>query len=224
VDNVFVRLVAYYAVFFAVVYAVSQLFPSLPEAITRERARHVLAGVPTGAVAEQRIAEMSRLYPASGELVAVVGTSMIAALALSLPIAWVYGWTSRKKSYSRSFAQSIMVFPVAVALVVFLVKGSLALAFSLAGIVAAVRFRSPLPETRDAVFLFLVIGIGLSVGVQLVSVAILASIIFNFTMITISVTRFGARPRRMRGFVLEPRPPREPASNGEAGPERDSEP
>jgi len=200
-----VRLVAYYALFFAIVTTIANVFPALPEALSRERARHVMAGVPTDAAAADRIAEMDRLYPASSELVAVVGASMCVALALSLPVAWVYGWTSRKKVYSRSFAQSMVVFPIAVALVVFLVKGSLALAFSLAGIVAAVRFRSPLPETRDAVYLFLVIGIGLAVGVQLVVVAILASVIFNTTMIAISVTDFGARPRRMSGFQLEPR-------------------
>ena len=85
----------------------------------------------------------------------------------------------------------------------FLVKGSLALAFSLAGIVAAVRFRTSLSDTGDAVFLFVVIGIGLSAGVQLLSVSFIASVFFNGVALAVWRTQFAARPSRLVGLQLQ---------------------
>jgi hypothetical protein len=207
-DNVLVRLGLYYTSIIGFFLLIVRFAPGFIEALARERARHALA-VDTDNIS---VSDINMLFgpgaPLSGEISLVAGTSMVMALLMALPVAWVYGWTSTSKSYSRGFAQSLLIFPVAVALVVFLVKGSLALAFSLAGIVAAVRFRSVLPQTRDAVFLFLVIGIGLSAGVQLVPVALIASVIFNLTMITITIVDFGSKPRRMRGLSLEPARPR----------------
>ena len=90
--------------------------------------------------------------------------------------------------------------PIAIALVVFLVKDSVALAFSLAGIVAAVRFRTSLNEPMDATYMFIVIGIGLAAGIQLGSVAILASVAFNAVVLGVWRMNYGAEPAVMSGF------------------------
>jgi hypothetical protein len=58
------------------------------------------------------------------------------------------------------------------------VRDSLALAFSLAGIVAAVRFRNNLRESGDAVYIFGAIGIGFASGIHALSVAAVLSIVF----------------------------------------------
>jgi hypothetical protein len=80
---------------------------------------------------------------------------------------------------------------VAVTGIVMIVKSSVALAFSLAGIVAAVRFRTTLDDTKDAVYVFLAIGVGLASGVQAVGVALALSVIFNAVVLTLWKTRFG---------------------------------
>jgi hypothetical protein len=66
-----------------------------------------------------------------------------------------------------------------------------ALAFSLAGIVAAVRFRTTLDDTKDAVYIFLAIGVGLASGIQAVGVAVALSVVFNLVVLTLWGTRFG---------------------------------
>jgi hypothetical protein len=66
---------------------------------------------------------------------------------------------------------------------VLVVQNSLALAFSLAGVVAAVRFRTTLRDARDVVFIFLAIAVGFASGVQTLIVAAMVSVIFNFTII-----------------------------------------
>ena len=102
--------------------------------------------------------------------------SLVLAFAVTLPVTWVYRWTRPGKKFSQAFAHTLLVMPIAIALVVFLVKGSLALAFSLAGIVAAVRFRASLQQPMDAVYMLTTIGIGLAAGTQLFKVAYLASV------------------------------------------------
>jgi hypothetical protein len=58
------------------------------------------------------------------------------------------------------------------------VHDSLALAFSLAGVVAAIRFRSNLKESRDAVYIFTAVGIGFAAGIRELGVGLLLSILF----------------------------------------------
>ena len=93
---------------------------------------------------------------------------------------------------------------VTIALVVFLVKGSLALAFSLAGIVAAVRFRTSLDEPIDAVYMFMAIGIGLAAGTQLTTVAYLASLMFVAISLGVWKINFGAKPAVLSGWRIVP--------------------
>lgn len=119
-----------------------------------------------------------------------VAAAMIGAALLALPVAWIYGLTRQKKGYLQSVVQTLMVLPPLVAGVVVLVKYSLALAFSLAGIVAAVRFRNNLEDSKDAVYIFLATAIGLAAAVQL-PVAAVISVVFNVIILALWYTDFG---------------------------------
>lgn len=119
-----------------------------------------------------------------------VAAAMIGAVLLALPVAWIYGLTRSKKGYQQSVVQTLMVLPPLVAGVVVLVKYSLALAFSLAGIVAAVRFRNTLEDSKDAVYIFLATAIGLAAAVQL-PVAAVISVVFNLIILSLWYTDFG---------------------------------
>ncbi|MBI1809819.1 MAG: hypothetical protein HYR75_07985, partial [Gemmatimonadetes bacterium] len=88
--------------------------------------------------------------------------AMASALALTLPIVWIYTLTRKKKGWQQSVVQTLLVLPVIVAGIVVLVKYSLALAFSLGGIVAAVRFRNSLDDTKDAAYILITTGVGLA--------------------------------------------------------------
>ena len=131
-----------------------------------------------------------------------VSLSLLFSFLFALPVTWVYRWTRPPKKYSQAFAQTLLVVPIAIALVVFLVKDSVALAFSLAGIVAAVRFRTSLNEPMDATYMFIVIGIGLAAGIQYGSVAILASVAFNTVALGVWRMNWGAEPAVLSGFKL----------------------
>ena len=104
---------------------------------------------------------------------------MISALVLVLPIALVYVRTRTRHKYDASLVQTVIVLPITVAAVLIVVQNSLALAFSLAGIVAAVRFRNTLKESRDAVYIFGALGIGFSTGVHQPAIAFALSLLFS---------------------------------------------
>jgi hypothetical protein len=103
---------------------------------------------------------------------------MIAALLLVLPIAFVYVRTRTRVKFDHSLVQTVIVLPIVVTAILVVVRDSLALAFSLAGIVAAVRFRNTLKESGDAVYIFGSIGIGFATGIHAISVAAVLSIVF----------------------------------------------
>lgn len=214
-SNVFVRLFAYYAIAIAIYISIPQVAPSVAKYVAQERARYV---APVSKSAMAPLVNFENLE--SDELLAQsltparmipVVMSMIGAFAISYPVALTYLWTRKTKKSTRVLGQMIVVMPVAIALVVFLVKESLALAFSLAGIVAAVRFRTTLSETPDAVYMLVAIGIGLAAGVQLLMVAWIASMIFVVASLLVNRYEFGSDPKQLDGFTLVDRPHDPPA-------------
>lgn len=95
----------------------------------------------------------------------VIGVlSLIGALIFAIPVVRVYAITMRQHGYDGSFIRLLAALPIVVAGVVQVVRGDIALAFALAGIVAAVRFRTTVKDLQDAVFAFVAIAIGLAAG------------------------------------------------------------
>jgi hypothetical protein len=135
---------------------------------------------------------------------AIGPVAMLCAGILVLPLAWLYTITRQKRGYRQSMVHALILLPVIVAGVVVLVKFSLALAFSVAGIVAAVRFRHTLEDSKDAVYIFAATGIGLASGVELAAAAAL-SFVFNLVTLLLFRTDFGRTPGRLEGEMADER-------------------
>jgi hypothetical protein len=132
-----------------------------------------------------------RGVPTGWASVWVTAGSAIGALLIMIPVAWTYMLIKRRTGYEESVVHTLLILPVAVTGIVMIVQGSLALAFSLAGIVAAVRFRTTLDDTKDAVYVFLAIGVGLAAGVQALGVAAALSVVFNALALLLWRFNFG---------------------------------
>ena len=139
-----------------------------------------------------------------GIMWAVASVAMTSAGVLALPLAWLYTITRQKRGYRQSVVHSLILLPVVVAGIAVMVKYSLELAFSLAGIVAAVRFRTTLEDQKDAVFVFVATAIGLASGVEL-SVAFTLGVVFNFAALLLFQSDFGRTPARLEGEMAEER-------------------
>ena len=137
-------------------------------------------------------------------LAVTVGVAMIASILLALPVAWVYLLTRAKRGYQQSVVQLLIILPLVVSGIVLLVKYSITLAFSLAGIVAAVRFRNTLDDSKDAVYVFLATALGLAAAVNL-PVAAVISILFNATVLALWYFDFGSAPVELDGRIAERR-------------------
>ena len=113
------------------------------------------------------------------------------AAVLIVPVSWVYFITSRTREVDRSFVQAIVLMPIVVTGISMIVLNSLALAFSLAGIVAAVRFRFSLEQPSHAMYIFVAISIGLGAGIGSLGVAGVISMAFVYATLVIWKLEYG---------------------------------
>jgi hypothetical protein len=128
--------------------------------------------------------------------------AIIAAIIVSLPVSWVYMAVRGGQEYDQSLVNTIIVLPMVVTGIVIIVQNSLALAFSLAGIAGAVRFRNSLKSSGDALFILLAVGIGLSAGIGAIELAAVISIFFNYCFAILWVTEYGER-EEMKRFLSD---------------------
>ena len=194
-----VRVAAYYVLLAAGTALVWQVFPAVAAVFSAER----LAEVSSSATqADPLLEALEGSPPVMAPPLALAATTamcMIGAFLLMLPVSWVYIVTRQKKGFRQSVVQTLIILPIVVAGVVLLVKNSIALAFSLGGIVAAVSFRNTLRDTKDAVYIFLAIGVGLAAGVQVMSAAAVMSFLINVVVLVFWYTDFGRAPAHLEG-------------------------
>ncbi len=186
-----VRVLAYYLLFAVVLVALVQSVPAVRDAVAGVRLSQLDGGLGMlGVDQAPPVGEpVDGSQPWNGALIAFI--SMLGALSIMVPVTWVYMVTHRHRGYEESVVHTLLILPVAVTGIVMIVQNSVALAFSLAGIVAAVRFRTTLEDTKDAVYVFLAIGVGLACGVQALGIAITLSVVFNFVILALWWTKFG---------------------------------
>lgn len=186
----FIRLLAYYLILIGAAIGLIYLFPAVRHAVVAPLGAGELPILGQGEAlfrGEVPVAPRTAVASTTAYTAARIVTTTLAilgALSLVLPVAWVYTYTKRLR-YDRSLVQSVIILPIVVAGILIVVKNSLALAFSLAGIVAAVRFRNTLKDPKDAVYIFLAIGIGLASGVQALDVAMVISLSFNLVVLVL---------------------------------------
>lgn len=200
------RLVVYYAVLASAAWASWSLLSQASRANVVEALAPILgmgggSHPSPGSVGFDSMSSASSALP-PGLVALLVAVSCVAAFVLALPVAWTYMFTRQKKGYSQSVVHTLVLLPVVVAAVAVLVRNSIALAFSLAGILAAVRFRTTLEDSKDAVYIFVVSALGLACGVQL-EVALVLSLLYIAIALALWQTDFARTPPGLEGRRAE---------------------
>lgn len=183
-DHPISRLIAYYVGLGLVILALAYFFPE---------SERLLLGRGAAAPAETPLILEDGLTPApaattlgAGSLLELAITTtlvLIGTILLMLPVTWVYMSARHIPGHSQAVVQTLIILPLVVAGIVLIVRDRLALAFTLAGVVAAVRFRTNLRDTRDVVFIFLSIAVGFAAGVQTLALGAVLTITFNFVLL-----------------------------------------
>ena len=123
----------------------------------------------------------------------VLFLSLVSAFLMGQLLAWTYSWTHTGLSYSRSFTQALVLVSLSSTMVMFVVGNSLVTAFGLLGALAIIRFRNNLKDTRDTVFVFFSLIIGMAVGNDRLPAGILATLVFCAVVFFLYFTSFGSR-------------------------------
>ena len=122
---------------------------------------------------------------------------------LMLPVSWVIREMNRGDMHDRSLDETTLILPGVVASIVLVVQHSLALAFSLAGIIAGVQFRRALQDTYDALFILVAIGVGIAAGIGALEIAAVLSVFFTYATLYICLYGEGLETHHVRRQKLE---------------------
>ena len=119
--------------------------------------------------------------------------SMAAALIFGILISLTYIYT-HKDRHQQSFAITLTMLPIILTVSILFVGSNVARAFSLAGTLSIIRFRSAPGDPEDIGYIFFDIAAGLACGVGLFLWGAIFVILLCLVMIFISKTNY-ARPK-----------------------------
>ena len=126
--------------------------------------------------------------------------SLLLAFVLGQVLAWVYYFTHSGLSYSKTFVQSLVLIAVVVAIIMVVIGNNIITAFGLMGALAIIRFRNVVKDTRDIVFVFCALVIGMAAGSQRYAIAIAGTVLLSFIAVYLHLTDFGTH-RPHNGFL-----------------------
>jgi hypothetical protein len=114
------------------------------------------------------------LIPAAAELPdAKLVARLVQATLLGIAVAAVYYTTQKKKrSKAAPLVATLVLLSVLIAMVTKVVGENVARAFSLAGALAIIRFRTVVNDTRDTAFVIAAVVTGMAVGAESIAVAL----------------------------------------------------
>ena len=128
-------------------------------------------------------------------LMLAIGVSLL----LGLVVAKVYQF---KTVYSKSFVMSLALLPTLIAIVIFLVNGSLGAGVAVMGAFSLIRFRSAPGGAKELVSIFLVMTIGIAIGMGYLVFATVFTLIMSLAMLLLEVVNFGQMKHSMRQLTI----------------------
>lgn len=123
-----------------------------------------------------------------------LAASLAGTILIMLPITWTYTATKFDSGPEKGFVRALIVLPICATTVVLLIQDSLALAFGLAALVAAVRFRVSLNEAIDGIYIFAAVCVGLAAGIGYLGVAAVMALFFCMANAILWYVDYGSNP------------------------------
>lgn len=117
--------------------------------------------------------------------------SMLLAILIALIISQIYKHTHRGMNFELSFMATLVLLAPIVSVVMLFIRGDLVLSLGLIGSLSIIRFRTPIKDTRDMVFLFWTIAVGLGCGTYNWAVVIVSTLLISLVIITLYFIKYG---------------------------------
>jgi len=198
------RLTAYFGILFGISFLITVLSPQvlryLPVGGTDviELAELEVTTYSTSSMSGDEITS-SRLVVPEGNgkqwmALLYLAICLMLTVVIMLPVTWTYAATRYETGFQKTFARALIVLPICATTIVLLIQGNLALAFGLAAMVAAVRFRVALREPIDGIFIFAAICVGLAAGIGFIGIAAIMVVVFCFANGILWYLDYGKNP------------------------------
>lgn len=132
--------------------------------------------------------------------------TMLCALFTGILTAVTYRFTQKEEKYSQSLAVTLCMLPVILSVIITFVGSNAARAFSLAGTLSIIRFRSTQGDPKDIGYIFFAVGAGLASGVGMYGYAVLFTVLLCAVLIILEKTnafREKSTLKALRIFVPE---------------------
>lgn len=144
---------------------------------------------------------------ASTELSISIANTLICifvALGIGILVGVSYLLSTQKRERSVTFVLSLIILPSIVAVVILLIGGNLARAFSMAGIFTIVRFRSVPGDAKDISYVFLSMAVGLSVGLGYLTLGAVVAVIICAVIVIVNRLSVSVKQMEKRLRVTVP--------------------
>lgn len=131
-----------------------------------------------------------------------VAITLFAALVFGIIIALTYTKTQQSRVYSQSLTVTLTILPVILSMIILFVGSNVARAFSLAGTLSIIRFRSAPGEPKDIGYIFFDIAAGLACGVgQYLYGALFVAVVCVFMFIIFKI-KFGSPKASVKNLKI----------------------
>ena len=117
--------------------------------------------------------------------------TMIATVILGLVIGYTYKFTTDAGDYTQGFFHTLVMVPTLIALIILLIGGNVAGAFSLAGVFSIIRFRSTQGNPKDISFVLFSVAAGLACGVSCYIYAVVFTLILCLIILVFKLVKLG---------------------------------
>ncbi len=117
--------------------------------------------------------------------------ALVSSTFHSFLLSKVYIHTHSGHSYSRAFVHSLVLVSITISLIMIIIGSNIARAFALVGAMSIVRFRNPVKDSRDLVFVFMAIAIGMACGTQFYSFAAIFTAFVLLVVLVLHYTGYG---------------------------------
>jgi uncharacterized membrane protein YhiD involved in acid resistance len=145
---------------------------------------------------------------------ALVAGNLVLSFLLAMVFAVVYQHTFRGFTYSRSYIHTMVLGSMVTCMLIMAVGNNLARGMGILGTLAIIRFRTPVRDPRDAMFLFACLGVGISCGAGMPLVAALGTAVINMVALLLHWTPFASR-REYEGMLRFSMPAHDPQAEQE---------
>jgi len=117
--------------------------------------------------------------------------SLLVSILIGVVISQAYKLTHRGVNFETTFMTSLVILAPIVAIVMFFIQGNLVLSLGLVGSISIIRFRTPIKDTRDMVYLFWVIAVGLGAGTYHWGTVIISSLLIVILIAGLDFFKYG---------------------------------